>query len=418
MVRRITRCRICANENLVSILDLGEQCLTGVFPKDRNQVLTSGPLELVKCLVERDSEHCGLVQLRHSYDSGEMYGDNYGYRSSLNRSMVEHLAGIVRRLLDLVPLRRGDLVLDIGSNDGTLLSFYPVDGPELVGMDPTVKKFDRFYPSHVRAVADFFSAAQFRAQYGERKAKIVTSIAMFYDLDDPTEFMRQVDEILAPDGVWHLEQSYLPTMMAVNAYDTICHEHVEYYALRQIKHMTDRAGLKIIDVASNDVNGGSFAVTLARREAPYPEAVTRVEAMLRDEDAHGMSGVDRYAAFRREVFAHRDMLRELLGRLRREGRLVLGYGASTKGNVILQFCGITTREIPYIAEVNPDKFGCYTPGAQIPIISETEARVMNPGYFLALPWHFRPSLLRREAAFLRGGGKMIFPLPRIEIVAA
>jgi NDP-4-keto-2,6-dideoxyhexose 3-C-methyltransferase len=418
MVREIARCRICANENLVSILNLGEQCLTGVFPKDRDHVLTRGPLELVKCCGERDPDHCGLVQLRHVYDSGEMYGDNYGYRSSLNRSMVEHLGDVARRLLGLVPLRRGDLVLDIGSNDGTLLSCYPADGPELVGMDPTAKKFGRYYPPHARAIAEFFSAEQFKAQYGDRKARIVTSIAMFYDLDDPAEFMRQVREILAADGIWHLEQSYLPTMLAVNAYDTICHEHVEYYALRQIKHLTDRTGLKIIDVTVNDVNGGSFAVTVARREAPYPEASARVEAMVQAENAQGVSRLERYEAFQREVVAHREKLLELLRRLRDEGQSVLGYGASTKGNVILQFCGITSREIACIAEVNPDKFGCYTPGSKIPIISETEARAMNPGYFLALPWHFKPSLLRREAAFLRSGGKMIFPLPRIEVVAA
>jgi NDP-4-keto-2,6-dideoxyhexose 3-C-methyltransferase len=418
VVREVTRCRICANKDLVSILDLGEHCLTGVFPKDRDHVLTSGPLELVKCVDERDGGHCGLVQLRHSYDPGEMYGDNYGYRSSLNRSMVEHLEGIVRRLLELVPLRRDDLVLDIGSNDGTLLSFYPAEGPQLVGMDPTAKKFARFYPPHARAIAEFFSVEQFRAQYGDRAVKIVTSIAMFYDLDDPTSFMRQVGGILAADGIWYLEQSYLPTVLAVNAYDTICHEHVEYYTLRQIKHMTDRTGLKIVDVVMNQANGGSFGVTVARREAPYPEATARVEAILQAEASDGIGGLERYQAFRRAVFAHREMLQELLKRLRDEGRRVLGYGASTKGNVILQFCDITTREIPYIAEVNPDKFGCYTPSSRIPIISETAARAMNPEYFLAFPWHFKSNLLRREAVFLGTGGKMIFPLPRIEIVAA
>jgi hypothetical protein len=241
---------------------------------------------------------------------------------------------------------------------------------------------------------------------------------MFYDLDDPTGFMRQVGGILAADGIWYLEQSYLPTMLAVNAYDTICHEHVEYYTLRQIKHMTDRTGLKIVDVVMNQANGGSFGVTVARREAPYPEATARVEAILQAEASDGMGGLERYGEFRRAVFAHRENLQELLGRLRAEGRLVLGYGASTKGNVILQFCGITSREIPYIAEVNPDKFGCYTPSSKIPIISETAARAMNPEYFLAFPWHFKSNLLEREAVFLRRGGKMIFPLPRIEIVAA
>lgn len=418
MIREVARCRICANKVLVPILNLGDQYLTGVFPKSPNHALTHGPLELVKCHGEGNEDHCGLVQLRHSYDSGEMYGDNYGYRSSLNRSMVDHLGGIVRRLLDLVRLERGDLVVDIGSNDGTLLSFYPVDGPDLVGIDPTAKKFARFYPPHVRAIAEFFSADQFRARYGDRKAKIVTSIAMFYDLDDPIEFVRQVSEILTADGIWHFEQSYLPAMLAANAYDAICHEHVEYYALRQIKYITDRAGLKIIDVARNDVNGGSVAVTVARRDAPYPEGGERVDQILRAEAESGLDSVKPHQTFKERVFRHRDQLRDLLVRLESDSQLVLGYGASTKGNVILQFCGVTAKEVPYIAEVNEEKFGCYTPGSGIPIISEGEARAMKPAYFLALPWHFKHNLVQREAGFLRGGGGMIFPLPHIEVVRA
>ena len=413
----ITRCRICGNANLVSILDLGIQSLTGVFPRTPGQILTSGPLELMKCDSSVGGESCGLVQLRQSYGLEEMYGRDYGYRSGLNQSMVRHLQAKVQALRRLVPLKRDDVVLDIGSNDGTTLSFYPREaGFNLIGVDPTSEKFKSYYRSDIVRVADFFSAIAFRRQFPDRQARIVTSVAMFYDLEDPLAFMREVAQVLAPDGVWHFEQSYLPMMLMQNAYDTICHEHREYYALRQIKWMTERSGLKIVEIGTNDINGGSFAVTVALRDSPLPECTATIETFLRREEGDGMDTLSRYAKFAQGVFAHRDELLALLEGIRARSESVLGYGASTKGNVILQFCGITERTLPAIAEVNEDKFGAYTPGSLIPIISEAEAHRRKPDYLLVMPWHFRQNLLEREAAYLRAGGKMIFPLPRIEVV--
>ncbi len=412
MPRQISRCRICNQPDLVSLLDLGTQCLTGVFPKNSDERITSGPLELVKC---HGDDGCGLVQLRHSYDSAEMYGANYGYRSSLNRSMVEHLQRKVAKLTALVTPQDGDIVLDIGSNDGTLLSFY-APGLLPVGIDPTAAKFRSFYQPHIEVIADFFAAPAFLARVGGKKAKIITSIAMFYDLDEPIKFVEQVAEILDEEGIWHFEQSYLAAMLTQNAYDTVCHEHVEYYALKQIKWMTDRCGLKIIDLEINDVNGGSFAVTVARSSSSLPENGAAVRAMLESEEALGLETLQPYRDFRERVFGHRDKLLALLADLAQGGAKVLGYGASTKGNVILQFCGLTGAQIPAIADVNPDKFGRFTPGTEIPIISEAEAHAMNPDYLLVMPWHFRSNLLQREAAYLERGGKLIFPLPQIEIV--
>ena len=406
------RCRICENDRLVSLLDLGEQHLTGVFPKRLDEHVTKGPLELVRCAGD---DACGLVQLRHSYDSSELYGANYGYRSGLNRSMIEHLRAKVAKLTVIVTLQRGDIVLDIGSNDGTLLSFHQ-PGVTAVGMDPTSATFREFYPSHAVVLPEFFSAAAFRAKLGEGRAKIVTSIAMFYDLDEPMEFVRQIAEVLDDEGIWHFEQSYLPAMLAQNAYDTVCHEHVEYYALRQIKWMLDRCGLKIIALEQNDVNGGSFAVTAAKAASRHREDAGAVAAMLAAEERLGLDTPKPYEEFRQRVFLHREKLLATLAELSRKGARVFGYGASTKGNVILQFCGLTPEQIPFIAEVNAAKFGKFTPGTCIPIISEAEAHAMKPDYLLVMPWHFRDNLIQRETAYLQRGGKMIFPLPEIEIV--
>jgi SAM-dependent methyltransferase len=418
MFEEITRCRICENENLVSVLNLGNQHLTGAFPRTREEEVTCGPLELVKCHAEDQESRvtCGLVQLRQSYNFHEMYGRNYGYRSSLNQSMVRHLRAKVENLQRIAPLRGDDVVLDIGSNDGTLLSFYPEGGVTLVGIDPTAEYFAKYYPPHVHRVSDFFSVENFQSVAVGKKAKIVTSIAMVYDLEQPLQFVQQVSEVLATDGIWHFEQSYLPLMLKQNAYDTVCHEHREYYALKQIQWIIERTDLKIIDVELNDVNGGSFAVTVAKRNSVYRENRSAIDSAARAERED--ETLPSFERFRDAVCLHKTKLLALLDRLRSDEATVLGYGASTKGNVILQFCGITPQQLPAIAEVNPDKFGRFTPGTLIPIISEAEAHGRKPDYFLVFPWHFRENLLRREDGFLKAGGKMIFPLPKIEIVSA
>jgi len=407
----IRACRLCGDAGLVGLLSLGEQHLTGVFPRDLGAPVSKGPLELVLC------GKCGLVQLRHSFEPGEMYGQNYGYRSGLNRSMVEHLGSKITALQQRFPVGKGDFVLDIGSNDGTSLSFYPQNGATLCGMDPSAGKFRSYYREDVNLVVDFFSAQRFRDEFGpQAMPKIITSIAMFYDLEQPLEFVRQIKDILHPQGVWHFEQSYLPLMLKANAYDTICHEHLEYYGLKQILWMTERTGLEVLNVEQNGVNGGSFAVTVAHKGSGLPRDGKAVQAMLDAEDALGTCTPELYASFARSIEDHRDELTTLLRELKEQGKTVLGYGASTKGNVILQYCGLTAELLPAIAEVNEAKFGAYTPGTSIPIVSEAQAKAMKPDYLLVFPWHFRDNIIAREREYLASGGKLIFPLPVIEIV--
>lgn len=416
MYREISQCRVCGNTNLTEVLNLGTQYLTGVFPRDRGRKLSCGPVQLVKCSGSNQDRHCGLVQMRHSFSVDEMYGDTYGYRSGLNRGMVEHLHRKADNLMNWVRPGPGDLVLDIGSNDGTSLGRYPKRGPKLVGFDPSARKFRDYYRSDIELHIDFFSATAFRGIYGDKKARIVTSIAMFYDLEDPQRFANDVAAVLADDGIWHLEQSYLPAMLETNSYDTACHEHLEYYALRQIEWIANRAGLKVIDVERNAVNGGSFAVTLAKIGAETNANCSAIEGLRKLELEIGLDSAPVFSNFWARVQRSRNELLDLLNRLRKEGKIVAGYGASTKGNVLLQFCGLGPREIPFIAEVNEDKFGSFTPGTGIPIISETEAHSHAPDYYLVLPWHFREGILRRENGFLKRGGKFIFPLPKVEVV--
>jgi hypothetical protein len=396
--KKINACRLNGDENLSPILNLGLQELTGVFPKTRDEEVTRGPLELVWC------PSSGLVQLGHSYAAQEMYGDNYGYRSGLNQSMVDHLTRKINFLEGRADLQAGDVVLDIGSNDATSLKAYKTPGINKIGIDPTGSKFRDYYPADVKLVPDFFSAENFRGVCAGR-AKIVTSIAMFYDLDDPVAFARDIESILDDNGIWHFEQSYLPSMLRMTSYDTICHEHIEYYSLQSVEMILQAAGMKVVDVEMNAINGGSFAVTAAKANSGMKANTAVIKWLLEQESRMGLNTPRPYRDFEERVFRHREDLTRLVRDLVADGKTILGYGASTKGNVLLQFCGFTE-----------DEFGRFTPGTRIPIVSEAQALAMKPDYYLVLPWHFKEGILRRETDFRRNGGKFIFPFPEIEII--
>ena len=365
----------------------------------------------MKC-AERDEGACGLVQLHHSYDLAEMYGENYGYRSGLNASMVKHLHAKVDAILAQTRLTAGDIVVDIGSNDGTTLSHYPAHLCRPVGIDPTATKFREYYPKHVEVIPDFFSAALFKERFAPQKAKVVTSFSMFYDLEDPLQFMREIHDVLADDGLWVFEQSYMPRMLEQNSYDTVCHEHIEYYALRQIKWMAERVGFVIVDVSFNEINGGSFSIT-ARKAAAGSRHAPIVDTIAADELARGLNTEQPLRAFAQRTVEARQALRACISEIKAEGESLYGLGASTKGNVLLQYCGLTPSDIPLIGEVNREKWGRVTPGCNIPIIAEDELMAMQPKYLLVLPWHFREFFVGSPRF---SGKRLVFPLPRLEIV--
>ena len=403
----ITQCRICNNTNLVKVLDLGLQELTGVFPKHPSDVVTKGPIQLVKC---RGSDQvCGLLQMAHTYDLEEMYGDNYGYRSGLNTSMVKHLTAKIERILGLMDSSDEPLVLDIGSNDGTSLGVYPENFTR-VGIDPTASKFKQYYKPGIHVIADFFSAAKFKEYFPAKKARVVTSFSMFYDLERPQDFVNEVAQILDEQGIWVFEQSYMPMMLERNSFDTACHEHLEYYAFKQIDFMLSKAGLKVVDVEFNDVNGGSFSISAAKQSAAYPEYSGK-QALLDDEKF--LDSLEPFQAFATRVDQVCAALKAFVQKAQSDGKKIAALGASTKGNVLLQYCGFTEKDIFAVAEVNPDKFGVFTPGTLIPIRADAQV-IAEADYLIVLPWHFKPFFLSEYAHVAQ---KLVFPLPSLQIGA-
>jgi NDP-4-keto-2,6-dideoxyhexose 3-C-methyltransferase len=410
MYQNISQCRICKNQSLVPIFSLGEQALTGVFPKEPSEKITTGPVDLVMCT---GPKACGLVQLLQSYDLHEMYGDNYGYRSGLNQSMVEHLQSKVLDIMGLGILQPGDIVIDIGSNDATTLRSYPQGIYELVGIDPTGIKFGKYYPPGIKLIPEFFSALSVEKALGGRKAKVITSFSMFYDLEDPVAFAREIAGALDPEGIWIFEQSYLPTMLRSNSFDTICHEHLEFYGLKQIQHIAKMARLKVLDVSFNAVNGGSFSIIAAKDDSKHQSNSIRIEQVIAEEQSLGLDSPKAFNEFKKQVAEAGKSLRDFLEKAKANGERVCGLGASTKGNVLLQYFNIDSSLLPVIGEVNLEKFGRFTPGSLIPMKSEEDVLKTKPDYLLILPWHFRNFFVNHSGL---KGQRLVFPLPNFEIV--
>ncbi len=406
----ITECRICKNKNLHQVLDLGIQAMTWIFPGQWEKDET-WPLVLVKCQWDGN---CWLLQLKHNYDLEKMYWDEYWYRSWLNAWMVAHLDEVVQSAKKMIDLKPWDLVIDIASNDGTLLGKYWDYWLELLWIDPTASKFSHYYPKFTNFISDFFSADIVKNRTS-KKAKLITSISMFYDLPDPLQFVYDVKEILDDDWIRILEQSYMPTMINMVSYDTICHEHLEYYALKQIKWMTDNAWMKIINVNFNDVNWWSFQVFVTKN-LNKNEDKEIIEDILNSENLWWFTSGEVFDKFISNIEVHKNAVIKFFSDIQSDNKRIIWYGASTKWNVTLQYCGITKEMLPYIAEVNEYKFWRETPGTRIPIISESEAHAMKPDYFFVLPWHFKEWILKRERKFLDNGWRFVFPLPTLEII--
>ena len=413
-----TTCRVCGSPELADLLSLGDQCIAGAFaePGGEKPVERAIPLELVRCDMTRDENACGLIQTRHTVPGSILY-HSYWYRSGINRTMTENLHGIARAAQELVGLGPGDLVIDIGCNDGTLLDGYTAENLSYLGYDPSeVARYavEKGY----EVIRDFFSAAPFMERFADRKAKVVTSIAMFYDLEHPRDFVSDVAAVLARDGVWVIELHYLPLMLEMNAFDVIVHEHLEYYSLAVIERLLAEEGLVVVNAELNDINGGSIRLFIGHygqleQTAEHAQAVQRLR--LREFEL-ALDSPDPYEKFRRDVERVREDLRELCDRETAAGKSIHVYGASTKGNTILQYAGLDKSVIPYAADRNPDKWGSETIRTGIPIISEEESRAMKPDYYLVLPWHFLDEFVDREREYLSSGGKFIVPLPEVRIV--
>ena len=380
------------------------------------------------CLTLIMDEQIGAARLTEAVDPDKMYG-TYWYRSGTNASMTNQLKNIAEEASSRIRYNKGDVWLDIACNDGTMFNFIPEEFIK-IGIDPVEDSFLEFSSQLADVVVqDYFSYDAYqRTGYGDKQCKVITTIAMFYDLDDPTDFIQDVKKVLDDDGIWIIQISYTPLMLKQMAFDNICHEHVYYHSLSSIKKLMEPHGFKIVDCSLNDTNGGSCRIYLQKDIAKETSFGTtplrdvcnfRVNTLLSYEEEHmDISDPQVWYDFYEKLEKMKKETVDFIRAERAKGKTVYGYGASTKGNTLLQYYGLTTEDITAIAERSPQKFGKFVVGTNIPIISEKEMRNAEPDYLLVLPWHFIKEFVDREADFLNGGGKFIVPCPEFEIIGA
>ena len=410
IAREVGECRICEGSELSTLLDFGDMALTGVFLTDGGLV-PKAPLDFCRC------NNCGLVQLRHSYSLESLYGSSYGYESHLNKAMVDHLTRKARLLeKKYLDSKSNEIIVDVASNDGTLLSGYTNEQNIYVGIDPLIEVVSDYYPENAIMVNDFFSSNSYWAAV-DSPASLVTSLSVLYDLDSPVGFAKDINSILKENGIWHFEQSYLPTMIETLSYDTICHEHLLYLSLHDIIRILNNSGFKILDASLNSTNGGSIAVT-AIKSSEIQSHSPYIDFLLEKEVTSGITNGSKLRDFVSRAIEHKAEFRKLLSSYISEGYEIVGLGASTKGNVLLQWLDLDTSFISRIGDVNKRKFGSMTPGTCIPIVSEEEIFAGNGKRIaLVLPWHFRDGIIAKSESFMSQGVGLIFPLPRIEVVS-
>ena len=402
--KTIKKCRISDDKNLKSLIKFSNITLTGVFPKKKNTKIISTPFEIVF------SEKSKLLQLKHNYNHKYLFGSNYGYRSSLNKSMINHLRIKHKYLKKKSKLKSKDYILDIGSNDGTFLNFFPRKLKK-IGCDPTAKKFKKNYNKNIKIIPKIFNHKV--SKNLPNKFKLITAIAMFYDLNDPLSFCKAVEEILDKDGIFHVEIAYLPDIVSKLSFDTFCQEHLTYYSLKSFKYLINQTNLKIVNYNRNSINGGSINFDLAFKNSIHKTNKKKIRNLVNYERRIKIDKLSNLKIFAKKLTKLQKQITDRLIKIK--NKKVYGFGASTKGNVTLQFCKINHKTMNAIYDVNPEKFNCYTPGTNILIKNEKYIVKDKPDYILFLIWHFKKTILEKFKKFKLKNTKYIWLFPKLII---
>lgn len=416
----ISKCRICGSEHLDTVLTLGELAVSDFFEDPSQDSAVRAPLEIVLC--NNAYGGCGLLQLRHTVSSEALYR-NYWYRSGINQTMTQELCDIASAVTRCAGLEDNDYVIDIGANDGTLLRGYDVPNLKTIGFEPAQNLYAYGSQGTTKVIPDFFSSKAWKSEFGAARAKAITAIGMFYDLDNPNAFLTDVCECLDDQGVFVVQMMYMPYAIDRNAFDGICHEHLEYYTLFSLENLLVRHNLEVFDVEMREnINEGSVRFFIKKIGVNLDstncfDGLNRVEQLRRSENERGLDTARTYSELAKRIVSTKDKVIEFLHAEKAKGKVIHGYAASTKGNTTLQYYEITNDLLDMIADRNPDKWGKYTVASRIPVVSEEVSRAQQPDYYFVLAWHFMDEFLEREKKFLERGGKFIVPMPTFEIIS-
>ena len=404
----IKKCRNCNSKSIINLFSLGKIRFTGKFPKYKEKI-PHGELNLVMC------KSCKLVQLKHIFNMSYLYNKDYGYRTGINLTMSNHVKNVVKKISKIAKLKNGDSVLDIASNDGTLLRNYN-SKIKTWGIDPILIKFKKEYKKINYKISNFFDYKLILKKNKKVKFKIISALSVFYDLENPNIFLKGIKKLLHKDGIFYLEFQDLMMIVKHNMFDTICHEHLEYYSVTFINKLLKKHNLKIFDHSYNDINGGSSAYLISHNNSKHKIKQNKINKILLKEKKFGIEKVSTYKKFKRRINSLKQKLNLKIKKITKNKKIIHGYAASTKGNVLLQYYNLDNKKIKFISDRNTKKENLYTPGSNIKIISEKDSRNLKPDYYLVLAWHFKKEILAREKMIRKMGTKFIFPLPNIEII--
>ena len=405
-------CKSCHQKRLKKVIAIGKQPISSVFLTKKIKNLKKYSLDLYEC------QKCKLVQFNKLTPLKDMYGTTYGYRTSLSKMMISHIKEKYKKILKMKIIRNKSNILDIGSNDGTFLNFFTNNRKKtnLFGIDPSARKFKKHYKQNINLIVNYFSFSiiknfLIKNKFKKKNFSLISSFAMFYDIENPNKFCEDIYKLLEPDGIWILEMSYFPLLLSHLTYDQICHEHVAYYTLDSFNKIIKRSNLKIIDIVFNEINGGSIEIICSKKSSKHKVNTKKVSEVLNEENKINKGS---YAQFNQRIYNVKKTINLFLSKLSKQK--IIGYGASTKGNIVLNHCEINSKQLKYICDANSEKHGKYTPGSNIKIISKEMMRKLKPDYLFVLIWSFRSEVIKQEEKYLKNGGKLIFHLPMFHIV--
>jgi hypothetical protein len=408
----VSRCRSCGHEKFLDIISLGSQYVTN-FIEGSNDGHEKYPLKLLLC------EKCNLLQLKHNIPPESMWGDQYWYKSGISTTIKNDLRNIVESVIKIKELNEGDIVIDIGCNDGTLLEGYK-ENLKRVGFEPSKNVANESSAKGLKVINDFFNSEKFKKEFGEKKAKVITAISMFYDLDDPNKFLEDIIECLDREGLFVIQQNYLLTMLENNAFDNICHEHREYYSLSSLKKLLEKHNLEVFDVSQNEINGGSIRTYIKIKGNEnlkgFKGAEERIKEIEDEELRVGLNTLKPYREFAERIENVKKELLDFILEEKKKGKKFWVYGASTRGNVALQYFGLNQELIEGIVDKNPDKEGKKTIGSLIPIHNPKRIYEDKPDYLIIMIWYFAEEVIKQERRFSNQGGKFIVPLPEFKVM--
>ena len=416
-VKEIFRCRSCDAESLTPIISFGNQYISNFVESKESQEKNGVrvPLDLVLC------ENCKLLQLKHNAPGEAMWGEQYWYKSGISSTIKADLKDITEKAQKLSQVKNQDIIIDIGCNDGTLLDFYPKENFLLVGFEPSKNVAREAELKGHNVIGDFFNAEDFIKNFGIKKAKIITAISMFYDLENPNRFVEDIKQCLDVNGLFIIQQNYLLKMLEQNAFDNILHEHREYYSLISLKNLLDKHGLEIFDIEQNDINGGSIRTYIKFKGNKslngFSGAEERIANLIEKERGIGLETGKPYLEFASRIDGIKERLMGFLREEKAKGKRIWIYGASTRGNVALQYFGINTELIDGIADMNSDKWGKKTIGSLITIDSPVKMREAHPDYLLVNTWHFLDEIVKQEKDYFDSGGRFVVALPEFKVIS-